>query len=65
MSEKDGPEDKKPFRKVRITAASWVALAEILEGFDKLEYDAWDDKGLGCVVCELHIPNRKGVWRHD
>ncbi|HEY4498866.1 MAG TPA: hypothetical protein VJH94_02260 [Candidatus Paceibacterota bacterium] len=59
MAHDDDSEKEKTFRKVRLTAESWTALSEMLDGFDRLEYDAWDDKDLGCVVCILHIPERQ------
>lgn len=49
-------EGEEPFRKVQITAGSFFELAKMLEGFNCLEYDAWYDTKLGCVICELRIP---------
>ena len=59
MSENDSKEQEL-FRRVRITSSSFVELAKILEGFNALEYNAWYDKNLRCVVCELHIPRDEG-----
>ncbi len=56
----DDSQKEKSFRKVRLTAESWTALGEMLDGFDHLEYDAWYDKKFKVVTCDLHIPNRKG-----
>mgnify|MGYP001559432990 CR=1 FL=1 len=56
---KDDSKSKESFRRVRITSSSFVELAKILEGFNALEYDAWYDEKLRCVVCELHIPKSK------
>ena len=57
---KDDSKDKESFRRVRITSSSFVELTKILEGFNDLEYNAWYDEKLKCVICELRIP-KEGV----